>query len=207
MNPHTSIAVLATAFATLASSHAATLLDHTTANGAAFGNYAGQSFSLNDSGFTLTGDPLGSTIALQDIVLFNQNGSGDTVGDIYLNVYQGSTFIGSSTNTIDWAAITTTGQSATYTFANLLLSSDTSTVYNYRFSTTNTDGGLNAVARIQVLQESGAGKLTSGTLLDTSGATIDQFFDAKLQVTIVPEPSTFALLGLGSLALLMRRRK
>jgi len=203
MNMLTKIAVAAAL--TAGAAQAATVFtnaDNTTING---GNYGGFTFKLDDAWPSITGDvtPL---MELNAVTVYSRGNddSRETNLAAFLNVYDGATFIGTSTNSFNWSTIDTEGATGEYTFASGLVL-DSSKLYTFRFSSTTSDGSLDIAARVQVTQPNAL----EGTMLNTAGAPADTGFDPRLTVTAqaVPEPSSAALLGLGGLALILRRRK
>lgn len=199
--------IIAAMAATSMAAPAATVL--TQASGNANGNYGGQSFAIADSGFALAGDALTGLYDL-DTVTFTKGNANTATPVVYLNVYEGASFLGSSTNSFDWTSEgLAQNTTATFDFTGVpgVDGLTDGTVYTFRFSSTAEDGDL---IRIRIKPgNSPSNPLNTGTLLNELGAPVDAAYDAQLSVEItpVPEPSSSALLGLGGLVLLLRRRK
>lgn len=181
-------------------------------------NYRVQSFTPNIAGTgasdTVASNIIPISVFLQSATFERAPGGTSGAGLIYINVYSGpgngGTFLGSSTNAID-VNNTAFSERLTWNFDNIVLA-DSSTEYGLVFSSDTTDGN-DVQARLT------AADAGSGSFVNTyDGGTADgndadnsspNNFDAKFAVTYetIPEPSSTALLGLGGLALLLRRRK
>lgn len=198
--------------ATTIAANAATVLTYDPSN-TATGNYAGQTFTASDVGFTSSGDPLGSNFALQTIEIAKWSTTGYTTAQeaVYLNIYQGNTFIGSSTNTVNWKTnvdgILGDDAGDAYDFTSVLALQNllSSVQYTIYFSTTNAAGDFITV-RPGV---SNASTLSGGNLVNTSGNVVDSAYDARFTMSLgapVPEPAAALLGSIGLLYLLRRRR-
>ena len=191
------------------------------ATGGAVGNFRTQTFIASTAGDGTNDDvtansPLPATVYLQQATFLTAvAGSTPTAGQIFLNVYAGAgdggTFLGSSTNSIDVGAITPNDPSLSmvWTFNNLALASGTT--HAFYWSTTNT-AGSSASTRMAVARDSGGGfgsSYSGGVATNNADGSGAVPFDARFEVKFdtVPEPSSTALLGLGGLALILRRRK
>jgi len=153
--------------------------------------------------------PLPATIFLTSATFVRgADGAVDSgVDTFFLNVYQGGagntgTFIGSSTAAFDVTSVTVLS-AMTWSFDNLSL--DATQQHAFVFSTTNVAGGDTNYARVEL---SGNTAYTGGNgnfFHNATGAAGNARFATTFET--VPEPSSTALLGLGGLALIMRRRK
>ncbi len=199
--------------ATASYSTASTMLTTaaTFGSGGGTGNWDWQAFTLNDTGFTTSGDALPSpTVSLDGIDLEKGTTSFDstTVGQQFLGVFTATptgfaSLIGVSTNSIDVKSLGSDALIA-YTFSGLNL--DTSTEYFMRGIVDTVDDGTIggagdtlAVTRLRTVAPSViAGAIHNGS---------DNDYDMRITVSAVPEPSSAARLGLGGLALILRRRK
>lgn len=201
---------------TITAASAATTLstgDISNPTGTDRGNWHYQSASLNDGGFFSSGDALDATVALQSVSFVRYGGGGTTAGSLFLAVLTDATDLGSvvasSQAGIDVAAAAQ-GDIMTWNFNSESLSS--STQYFYAFYTdTSGNGSIGAgdtaaVARIWDSKET----TITGELRNAPSGGISTSGEAayiSISVDAVPEPSTTALLGLGGLALILRRRK
>lgn len=201
------------AVTTLAASAATMLTNPGGADGN--GNYSFQEFAVNDAdslqgataidGWLYTGDALQGSFNL-DSVTFTK-GNRDTALTVFLGVYDGATLKGISTNSFDWSATSGTGEvaqgaRATFDFTGVTGVdglSDAAT-YQYRFVTDGSLGSAATAVRLQVRN----GNPLDGDLSGNAGT-----HDARMSVgiTVIPEPSSTALLGLGGVALILRRRR
>lgn len=180
--------------------------------GGGTGNWDWQAFTLNDTGFTESGDTLPSpTVSLAAIDLEKGTTSFDqsTAGQQYLGVFSATPtagfgdLIGVSTNSVDVLSLGSDALIA-YTFSGLNL--DTSTEYYIRgIVDADADVAIGSVGdtlarhRLRTVSPSTIGGATH------NGSNND--YDMRITVNAVPEPSSAALLGLGGLALILRRRK
>jgi len=204
---------LAAIAATTLAANAATTLTYDGSNDGT-GSYGGQSFTATDASFVVAGDVLTSSYALETIEIGKWSTSGYTTDQeaVYANIYDGVIFVGASTNTVNFKVNVDgiigddAGDAWTFSGVTALESLDSSTVYSIRYSTTNVAGDFTFV-RPDLINDGAA--LTGGNLLDTSGNAVSTGWDTTMQITTtaVPEPSSAALLGLGGLALILRRRK
>ncbi|NWK56799.1 PEP-CTERM sorting domain-containing protein [Verrucomicrobiaceae bacterium N1E253] len=201
------------AASSIAASAATTLTYDGTNDGT--GSYGGQTFTASDSDFVTTGDALSNPFALQTIEIAKWSTSDYTTAQtaVYANIYDGNTFLGSSTNTVDFTVrvdgIIGDDADDAWLFSGVtaLENLDSSKVYSIRYSTTDTAGDFTFL-RPGLINDAAA--LTGGNLLDSSGNPASAGWDTRMVITTgpaVPEPSSAALLGLGGLALILRRRK
>lgn len=219
MNLNYTIAALAAT--TLATNAATVVLDNldfaTPVTTGSQSNYQKQSFTPNVAGIgtsdtVTTNSPLPATVFLEGTTFITApTGTGSTAGQIFLNVYLGAgnagVFVGSSSNSVDLIAAGF-NTNVNWSFDNLNL--DSGSEYALVFSTTATDDSA-ATARLTAANNGGGFVSTyaGGTADDNADGGSPGPFDSRFQVQFntVPEPSSTALLGLGGLALLLRRRK
>ncbi|QQL46131.1 PEP-CTERM sorting domain-containing protein [Sulfuriroseicoccus oceanibius] len=202
--------------ASIATASAATILstgDLNNPTGSDRGNWHYQSASLNDSGFTTSGDALTESVALQSVSFIRYSGGGATTGDIHLALLTSPTdltsVVASSVNTID-VTNTATNAIMTWNFSGETISSSTEYFYAF-YSDTSGDGTIgtgdtDADARIWNI----APAPLSGTLRNAPSGGISTTGSSaymEINVTAVPEPSSTALLSLGALTAILRRRK
>lgn len=194
---------LAAFAATALVASAATTLTNSGVTTTSQGSYYGVAARLNDANWNVSGDPLASTVQLTSMTLYRgASGGSNTNAASFLNVYDGTTFVGSSTNSVNIQALPLIDQTAVFTFENLTIQS--ATTYQFRLSATNTAGGTAHIARLRMVQPA---NLANGVALNSGYNGQDTGFDPKYSITVIPEPSAAALLGLGGLALILRRRK
>lgn len=114
-----------------------------------------------------------------------------------------------STSTVDFST-TGAGSALTWSFAGTT-ALDKGTEYFYVLATDTTAATVGDSANLttQGLRLTTGDPYSGGRAFRANGTTSDwdNEFTLKTSTTIVPEPSSTALLGLGGLALLMRRRK
>ncbi|MFK7911041.1 MAG: PEP-CTERM sorting domain-containing protein [Akkermansiaceae bacterium] len=176
----------------------------TSGSGGEFNN--GSDWALFGSGSQATrslgGDlAIGQTVAIDLATL--GIGTGDFVG---VDFRQGATTGigynfeggGSNYNVFSSSGVTDSGVGYSSSFKTITLKRDTATDYTLSIDATNFGSltlanSTTAINEIRVFNE-------------TSGSGNDVLFD-NFTVTAVPEPSSAALLGLGGLALILRRRK
>ena len=221
----TTISIIAAVIALAGASQAALFLDDfssdTSANYTATTTYgsAGASFSVNATSETL--DVVGNSGSTYDV--FHNTARldiGETVSidlisgadNIYLTI--STTNRGPNTGTEDGIRLNWTGTGAMRgriynsgsgtddSFAgavspsSLYITRDTDTSYTYGYDSTELATGVTIAGTAGIDMQVGIETFGSGT----------RAFD-NLEITSVPEPSSAALLGLGGLALLRRRRK
>jgi hypothetical protein len=188
----------------------------------AVGNYITQSFTPNVAGLgatdTVAAQTIPATIYLTDVTFLKAiagtnptTGAGDFFVNVYLGAGNGGTFVGSSANSIDVEGTAALG-ALNYTFANIALT-DSTAQYAFVFSTTATDDTA-VSARLQVARNSSgafANSYDGGSSSNNADGSAPTSYETRFAVTYdtvaVPEPSSAALLGLGGLALILRRRK
>jgi len=190
--------------------NAQSVLSHDPSNSGT-GSYNGQSFNLTDPAFVTAGDTLGSFFSLQSIEIakWSTSGYGTEQEAVYLNIYQGSTYLGSSNNSINWKNNVTGLLDGldVYNFSGVtaLQNLDISQQYTFRFSTTPSDGNF-----ITVRPGISSSELLVGNMINTSGSDVDTGFDMRFKLTVaqpIPEPASGALFVLASGMFLLRRRR
>ncbi|WP_235203478.1 PEP-CTERM sorting domain-containing protein [Sulfuriroseicoccus oceanibius] len=188
---------------TAGAANAATIIDITPGD-----NRANMS---QDAGQTFTTGVLGAESFLSEIGIFgDSNGTASSsvvTAQLWIDTDQDfgtwdpGALVATSTNS---QAIAAADQLFTFTFSGEALSDNT--VYVLSF----TDGTNNHVAFRSDLT-SGGGSLADGALFSSGAQPFGGAYDASIKVVTttqaVPEPSSAALLGLGGLALILRRRK
>lgn len=194
---------MAALIASAMSLHAATTL-HDLAVSGGVGNQSNNSGEFN---ITFTTDALNGGI---DINLLSVDLSGPNTGQesttFFLELALDADNNAITQGTSGGVLATSTGSVLavnvinTFSFAGVTLTPNT--VYNLRF----TDEAGNAVTPRMGLSN---GDNDQGTEMFENGNSprYDGAFDAPITVNMVPEPSSTALLGLGGLALILRRRK
>jgi hypothetical protein len=179
-------------------------------------NYRVQSFTPNvaaigSSDTVAANSPLPATVYLDRVTFLSTpvSGSGDTAGQIFIDVYLGDgddgTYVGSSTNSINVKGSANSIE-LTWTFADFAL--DSTQEYAFVFST-DAIAGSSAIARLTAAN-TGAGFVNTynGGTADLDGNNNSPVnFDTRFQVLFntVPEPTAALLGGIGMLALLRRR--
>jgi len=146
-----------------------------------YGNYAGQSVRIADpsSGVILSppANAMPPTVALTAFAFWRQAGDNGAPGPLYLNVYTGKTwsihYVGSSTNTVDFRALTD-GQKGTWLFDGLPLNKNT--LYWFLASSNAAPGEI-ATVRVRVQSNDPA----TGTLKDAAGNVLSPGFDARYE--------------------------
>jgi len=193
-------------------SNAAIIMQQSGATGSNSGGFAGQAFAVSDTGFT--GDsPFTGLYDLNSVTFTTgHNNAIGTDSTTFLSVYTtGNVFVASSDNSINQNTI---GNSAlaVFNFTDAAVKGlDSATVYKYAF--TADQGASGTVIGSRTRRSNSDNPLTTGRMLNTSlgeftagpDGISDLVFD--VDITPVPEPSSTALLGLGGLALILRRRK
>ncbi|MFT5106548.1 MAG: hypothetical protein ACI9UA_002171 [Pseudoalteromonas tetraodonis] len=217
------LTIAALAATTMGANAAAILVDNyigepNGATGGAVANFAVQSFTPNVPGLGATdtvaaNSPLPTTVYLDSATFLKAVTGVATAGPLFLNVYQGNdgndgTFLGSSTNTVDVGSAAGL-DSLIWSFGNIALNSTLETALVW--STTATDDSA-VNARIAVARDASGGfgdSYTAGTADNDGNNDSPSSFDARFAVSLntVPEPSSTAFLGLGGLALILRRRR
>lgn len=187
-----------------ASAQAATIIDTGTPVSGGQGDLgadAGQTFTTGVLGaenfldtISIFGPASGATATVHGLELWS-----DTDGDFQTWDIDTLLTTASNTGTLD------NGATTTFTFGSTLALAD-NTVYAFRF----TDGSGNAIgARWGFTNDGDA--LSDGALFGGGSQPYGGGYDTAMTITTataaVPEPSSTALLGLGGLALIMRRRK
>jgi hypothetical protein len=176
--------------------------------------------SLNPGATDLLGsDGVATTWDVTTAILDNP-GSGDDsgFGGTGINGPTGSAPFDQSFAVIDGIYSQSASGFATISFSDL----DLSSVYNFSAIGGRNSGGIDGNIEVTTGTGTGGTLLNDGTILDfsvtsdASGVIVLKFagpdsgqnatFNA-LSITSVPEPSTTALLGLGGLALILRRHK
>lgn len=198
----------AIAATSLVSNAATTLLQST---GGDRGNYQFVPFAMNDTGFDRSGDALLSFFALDSFTLTKASGTAhpsqsDTTYLVVLE--QGGPVLGTSTNFVNWNTLAVGGEGVfDFTGVTGVDNLNTETVYTYLFSSSSTPTNDDIVfARLEVGTEgNGVGPLTTGGV--AANNSFAPLMSIVISPTTIPEPSSTALLGLGGLALILRRRK
>lgn len=160
------------------------------------------------AGQTFIANGLGADVYLSTIEVGNRNAGAAGTG-LYLAVYEDSgngadwnpgALVGVSTNTQD---MTVNGGTATWTFSNETLTEGS----RYLFTFTSDAAGTTTVAA-STRVDLGSGN-SDQSAFASGGAAFGgaHTMAAQIVTSNVPEPSSAALLGLGGLALIMRRRK
>lgn len=153
--------------------------------------HAALSVTLPPFSQTGTGGSVTGSIATS-LVLGSSN---DLSGDPGTNYYQ-ATFADATTISFDWSYITNDSSgSAIYDPAGYYVNSTKYTLEN-RVGVTSSSGTVTELA----LPAGSTFKWYCNSLNNENGS-------AYLTVTVVPEPSAFAMLGLGALGLAARRRR
>lgn len=155
--------------------------------------------------------PLTSSVTLDQATFLKAPSGSGTAGGLFIDVYSGigigGTYLGSSTNSVDING-TSALTNMTWIFSGITL--DSSAEHTFLWSGDNVAGGV-ANARLAAANNGGGFVNTydGGIADDSSNGATPLAFDTRfqVQVTTIPEPSSTALLGLGGLALIFRRRK
>lgn len=187
------------------------------------GAYSFQSLVLLDTGFTLTGDAFTGFYDLDSVTFVKGNNDNAGPVAVFLNVYEATnlSLIGSSNNSVDWSGTgIAQGGSAVYDFTDVTGVDGLTDGNPYIFQFSETQGGILddfVSVRLDVGTRGTDNPETdplnqSPIALGNLSSSIN--FDANMSVDIttgvdaaIPEPSSTALLGLGGLALIMRRRR
>lgn len=228
--PYTIAALAATALA----ADASTLFGIGNAGDNRANSIAGQSFVVSETGNTpVTGIPSGEFADLASLssaasITLNTfsfryangtSGSGPAVGTLaYVQIYEAAgidltdlttatadKLVGSSNNTNDMNVnVGNQNQVVTWNFTGLMLDADTQYM---ALLSTDTGAGNFVAGRLELTTDNSS--YSEGQLVRSNGANSAWDTDFSLTATAepVPEPSSTALLGLGSLALILRRRK
>lgn len=173
------------------------------------GNWHYQSATLNDSDFSTTGDALGATVGLSS-VSFIRYGGATNAGNIYLAVMTDATdissVVASSSNSFNVSAAAQ-GDVMAWNFSSESISTSTEYFYAFYLDTNANNtvdlGDTATTARIFDQRTNVLGTLRNAP----SGNIVNPNESAYLRIAVVPEPSSTALLGLGGLTLILRRRK
>jgi len=177
----------------------------------------GFAMNFGSSGLTITPDtePLTPVVDLNSYTIVAGGSGGDyDGGSRYLSVFTGSSFsegnyLGTSVQELDLSA----AGEQTYTFSGISLASDAT---NFFFFSTWVDENVDSTVQFSELTQAiGRMRMLTGNpqdlnyTLNADGTVQNQNWDpaGSFTVTAVPEPSSAALLGLGGLALILRRRK
>ncbi|NWK54770.1 PEP-CTERM sorting domain-containing protein [Verrucomicrobiaceae bacterium N1E253] len=196
---------LSSAAVTVISTDPTTYTDASTGEG----NWHYQSLTLNDSGFTVTGGSLDANMNLESVTFAHDTAS--TTDGLYLvamtDVQDTATIVAQSTNSINMTGLSG-GDLLTWTFDSDTLSTSTQYFFAW-YQDTSGDGIIgagdtDADARIAMKGNVIAGQLRNAP---TGGISTNDDAMMNIQLTAVPEPSSAALLGLGGLSLILRRRK
>jgi len=201
---------------TLAGSAATILVNHGDPTSGLHTNHAGPML-----GQTITSAATANSI--DDVTFQLRDGTGGDAANgtlAYLHIYQGTTFntatgaitsygtfIGVSDNTQNIGADQTALAAITWNFTNQAVAA--STQYNFIMSTSATGGSGEVGTGLELVAPGGYADGTAlvGNNFHSTGLAWDLNFAANFNTDVVPEPSSTALLGLGGLALILRRRK
>lgn len=199
----------------------------------AVGDFAVQQFTADTAGLgaldtVAANSPLPTSVYLNSVsflratsgtsdnaVLDGGTASTQTFVHVYLGNGDGGTYVGSSLNSIDTDAAA--GLSTmTWNFGSLELT-DSTAQYAFVFTNSADDaaGSEGYHARLQVARDSGGGfgnSYAGGGADNNNDGLSTLAYDTRFSISLdttaaVPEPSSTALLGLGGLALILRRRK
>ncbi|WP_319609272.1 PEP-CTERM sorting domain-containing protein [Oceaniferula marina] len=166
------------------------------------GTWTHQSLTLNDGGWISSGAPLSNPTQITSFELFRDN-STSVAGQIWMAALsiQGdlTSTVAVSSHTLDVNGTAQGGILAWNFAANSL---DTGTQYFFTPILDDGDGmfetdGSDTATTVRVA--------VPGDII--SGGAGGDTKDWAMRITAVPEPSSAALLGLGGLALILRRRK
>jgi hypothetical protein len=142
-------------------------------------------------------------------------------GNVYLGVYTGfsanvvSGFLGVSTNTVDFSTVTN-GDWAQFNFSGITVTADAtpgsgSGVLYFIFQT-GTEAVNSAIVKRSMHRIDGWGSYLftdygSAAINPINGGLItNRALEYQASITAIPEPATMALLGLGALAMLRKRK-
>ncbi|MFC4993400.1 PEP-CTERM sorting domain-containing protein [Rubritalea tangerina] len=169
---------------------------YTTANDADQGNTTSQTLRLDDAGFGTNGGVgsalTGSGWSITTVDFIHETSNNDTVA---LQISDGFQTI-TSDNTIDQGTLSF-GDLMSFTFSGDTETFDATSTLTFTFT-----GGSIRTALSGGGDRGGPLNTLSSGSTNWSGTT-----DMAIRITAVPEPTTSALLGLGGVALLLRRRK
>lgn len=206
---------IATAAALSASAANAAIIlstgDVTSPTGSARGNWHYQSATLNEGDFTSSADALTATVSLNSVSFVRYSSGTSTAGTHHLAVLTDANDINSviatSQNSINTNGAAF-GSVMTWNFNSELLSSTTEYFYAF-YADTNTNNVIDSGDTAVTARIWDQGNIV-GSLANTpagGSATTGESAYLSINATAVPEPSATALLGLGGLAILLRRHK